>query len=126
MNRILKIIFNISLSALIIISLWPGSLVGYIVYNDWGRELDSIIDNFFITNHFIAYLYVSFLGFFLFKKNENFKKLVYGLFILSLVLELLHLLIPNRNFQIGDLASNFFGVIVAYFTIKIYLLFNRK
>jgi len=126
MNKIIKFIFHLSLLTLVIISFWPGSLIGYIVYDDWGRELDSIVDNYFITNHFIAYLYVSFLGFFLFKKNENFKKLVYGLFFLSLVLELLHLIIPNRSFQMGDLVSNFFGVTVAYFIIKIYLLLNRQ
>jgi len=43
------------------------------------------------------------LGFFLYLKNENYKKLVYGLFLLSIILELFHLIIPNRSFQLEDL-----------------------
>ena len=61
----------------------------------------------------------------LIKKTENFNKLVYGLFFLSIMLELFHLIIPNRSFQLGDLIGNILGVIVAYFIIKIYLLFNK-
>ena len=48
-----------------------------------------------------------------------------NLFFLSLILELLHYIIPNRSFQPGDLIGNILGVIVAYFIIKIYLFFNK-
>jgi len=60
------------------------------------------------------------------KENENFKKLVYGLFFLSITLELFHFIIPNRSFQLEDLIGNIFGVMVAYFVIKIYLFFNKS
>jgi hypothetical protein len=33
--------------------------------------------------------------------------------------------VPNRSFQIEDLIGNILGVTVAYFVLKIYLLFNR-
>ena len=126
MIRILVSIFHISILFLIVISLWPGSLLGYLFYGDWGQQPD-LIQNPFGTaiNHFLYYLYVSLLGFFVYLKTENFKKLVYGLFFLSVILELLHYIIPNRSFQLGDLIGNILGVIVAYFIIKIYLFFNK-
>ena len=126
MTKILKSIFHFSVLFLIIISLWPGSLLGFLFYGDWGQQPDLIENPFGTTiNHFIYYAYVSLLGFFLYKENENFKKLVYGLFFLSITLELFHFIIPNRSFQLGDLIGNIFGVMVAYFVIKIYLFFNK-
>ena len=127
MNKVLKSIFHISVLFLIIISLWPGSLLGFLLYSDWGLQPDLIKNPFGTTiNHFICYAYISLLGFFLYIKNANFKKLVYGLFFLSITLELFHFIIPNRSFQLEDLLANILGVIVAYFVIKIYLLFNKS
>ena len=127
MNKILKSIFHISVLFLIIISLWPGSLLGFLFYGDWELQLDLIENPFGTTiNHFIYYVYVSLLGFFLYSKTENFKKLVYGLFFLSVILETLHYIIPNRSFQIDDLFGNILGVIVAYSVVRIYLFFNKS
>jgi len=123
--KFLKFIFYISILFLIIISLYPGSLLGYFLYDDWGQQ-PNIIENPFGTtiNHFIYYVYVSLLGFFLYLRNENFQKLVYGLFFLSTILEGLHFIIPNRAFQLDDLIGNILGVLVAYSVVKIYLLFK--
>ena len=127
MTKILISIFNISILFLIIISLWPGSLLGFLFYGDWGRQPDLIHNPFGTTiNHFIYYIYVSLLGFFIYAKNENLKKIIYGMFFLSIILELFHLIIPNRSFQPGDLIGNILGVMVAYFVIKIYLFFNKS
>ena len=124
---ILKYIFHFSVLFLIIISLWPGSLLGFLFYDDWGKQPDLVKNPFGTTiNHFIYYTYLSLLGFFIYIKNENFKKLVYGLFFLSITLELLHFIIPNRSFQIADLLGNIFGVMVAYLAIKIYLFFDKS
>jgi len=126
MNKVLKSIFHISVLLLIVISLWPGSLIGFLLYNDWGNQPDLIKNPFGTAiNHFICYVLISLLGFFLYAKDINFKKLVYGLFFLSLVLEIFHFIIPNRSFQLEDLFANIFGVMVAYFVIKIYLFFSE-
>ena len=126
MIQILKFIFHISVLFLIIISLYPGSLLGYLLYGDLGQQ-PNLVDNPFGTtiNHFISYIYVSLLGFFLYIKTENFKKLVYAMFFLSVILELFHFIIPNRSFQLGDLVGNILGVLVAYSVAKIYLYFNK-
>ena len=122
----LKFIFHISIFFLIILSLYPGSLVGFFLYGDLGQQPD-IIKNPFGTNinHFISYLYVSLLGFFLYFKNKNFQKIVYGLFFLSIILEFLQLVVPNRSFQPGDLIGNILGVIVALTIIKVYLFLKK-
>ena len=126
MIKYLKFIFYISVLFLIIISLYPGSLLGYLFYADLSQQPDLIENPFGTTiNHFIYYVYVSLLGFVLYLRNENFQKLVYGLFFLSIILEVLHFIIPNRSFQIVDLFENILGVIVAYFIVKIYLFFIK-
>mgnify|MGYP002832676148 CR=1 FL=1 len=86
----------------------------------------NVVENPFGTtiNHFIYYVYVSLLGFFLYLRNEKFQKIVYGLFFLSVILEGFHFIIPNRSFQLGDLIGNILGVLVAYFVVKTYLLFK--
>ena len=125
MSNLLKFIFHISVLFLIIISLFPGSLIGYFFYGDLSQQPD-LIENPFGTaiNHFLCYLFVSSFGFFLHLRTENFKKLVYGLFFLSIILEVFHLIVPNRSFQLADLFGNILGVMVAYFLARIYLLFK--
>ena len=125
-NKFLKSIFYISVLFLIIISLYPGSLLGYLFYGDLEHQPD-LIENPFGTaiNHFIYYTYVSLLGFFLYSSSQNFKKLVYSLFSLSIILEVFHFIVPNRSFEIEDLYGNILGVVVAYSIVKIYLFFNK-
>ena len=124
---ILKYIFHFSVLFLIVISLWPGSLLGFLFYGDWDQQPNLVKNPFGTTiNHFIYYVYLSLLGFFIYLKNENFKKLVYGLFFLSITLELLHFIIPNRSFELVDLVGNIFGVMVAYLVIKIYLFIDKS
>ena len=122
----LKFIFYISILLLIIITLYPGSLLGYLLYADWSQQ-PNLIKNPFGTsiNHFIYYIYVSLLGFFLSLRTKNFQKLVYAMFFLSVILELFHLIIPNRSFQLADLVGNILGVAVAYSVVKIYLFFDK-
>ena len=121
MINFLRSIFHISVLFLIIISLYPGSLFGYFFYGDISQQ-PNLIENPFGTtiNHFICYLFISLLGFFLYLKSNNFKKLAYALFFLCIILEILHLIVPNRSFQFSDLIGNILGVLVAYFLVKIY------
>lgn len=124
MNKIkiiLKPIFYISIIFLLVISLFPGSLIGYFLYNDIGRQ-PSMIDNTFgpTLNHLIYYFYVSVLGLFIYLSDKLYKKIVFFFFFISVFLELVHYLIPNRAFEPSDLVANFFGVLIAYFVINLY------
>ena len=122
----LKFIFQASILSLIILSLFPGSLLGLLFYGDLGRQ-PNLIENPFGTsiNHFISYFFVSSLGLWLYLKSENFNRLFYGLFFLSVTLEVLQFVIPHRSFELYDLVGNFAGVLVAYFLVMIYLFLSK-
>ena len=125
--RSLKFIFHLSILFLIVISLFPGSLLGFFLYGDLSRQPD-IIDNPFGTaiNHFIYYFYISMFGLCLYLRNRNFQKLVYGFFFLSIILEALQFIVPNRAFEIYDIFANFVGVLVAYLLVVIYKFWNKS
>ena len=128
----LKFIFYISVLLLIVITLYPGSLLGLLLYGDLGMQPNLAENPYFtpipshlymyanILNHFIVYLYVSVLGLYLYLRSHNFQKIVYGLFFLSIFLEVLQFIVPRRAFEIYDVSANFAGVLVAYYLIKIY------
>ena len=121
----LKFVFYISVIFLIIVSLFPGSVLGYIFYGD----ISAIPSNTFsletTLNHFLSYIFVSVLGLFIYIENKNFGKIFFLLLFLSIILEFLQLYIPNRSFQISDLFANIVGVFVGYVMIKIYK-FRKK
>ena len=124
MNKVislLKFIFHISVLFLIVISLFPGSLLGFFLYDDLSRQPNIIVNPFGTAiNHFIYYFYISMLGLLIYLKNQNFYKLLYFLFFLSITLEFLQFIVPNRSFEIYDIFANFLGVLVAYFIVVIY------
>ena len=132
----LKFIFYISVLLLIVITLYPGSLLGLLLYGDLGMQ-PNLAENPYFTpipshlytyasalNHFIAYFYVSMLGLYLYLRSQNFQKIVYGLFFLSIFLEALQFIVPRRAFEIYDVSANFAGVLVAYCLIRIYKFWN--
>ena len=133
----LKFIFYISVLLLIVITLYPGSLLGLLLYGDLGMQPNLAENPYFtpmpshlytyasIINHFIAYFYVSMLGLCLYLRSHNFQKIVYGLFFLSIFLEVLQFIVPRRAFEIYDVSANFAGVLVAYCLIKIYKFWNK-
>ena len=122
----LKFVFHTSILFLIIISLYPGSLLGFFFYGDFGHQPNFINSPFgTVINHFISYIYISLLGFLIYLRSKNFQKLFYGLIFLSMILEVLQYIVPIRTFQFGDLIGNILGVLVAYFLVKIYLHFRN-
>tara|TARA_B100000029_G_C17255492_1_gene844398 strand:- start:72 stop:455 length:384 start_codon:yes stop_codon:yes gene_type:complete len=126
MTKFSKIIFYLSLLFLIIVSLYPGSLFGYLFFGDFGRQPNLISNPFGTTiNHFISYVVISSAGFFIYYNSNHFNKLVYLMFFLSFILEISQFLIPYRSFQIGDLVGNILGVIFGYFVVKIYLFLKK-
>ena len=128
----LKFIFYISVFFLIIVSLYPGSLFGMLFYGNASLQPNLAFNPFFaplsknlytiasLINHFIIYFFISFIGLYLYLRNINFNKFVYGLFLLSILLELLQFFVPKRAFEMLDLSANLLGVLVAYCLIKIY------
>ena len=116
----IKLIYYFVLIILFIIYLFPGSLIGYLLYGDFGKQPD-LIDNPIGTsiNHFIYFFILAFLGFINSYKEKKFINSLTFFLYLSFLLEISHFFIPNRAFEINDLIANNSGVLFAYFLLKI-------
>jgi len=113
---------------LIILYLYPGSLLGCYFYNNCNFQ-PKITVNFMISsnylissNHFYAFIILSILGLFAYRNTTKIKFLINYLFLLSIILELSHVIIPIRAFEWGDLFGNILGVILV---ITIYKIKNK-
>ena len=113
-----KIIFYCSNFFLTLLYLFPGSLLGLIIYND--KKIQPQITSDFIvsSNHFIAFAFISIIGLFTFRKKKEAKPLILYLIFLSIILEIFHLIIPERSFQWADLLGNLIGVVIVIFIIS--------
>ena len=122
----LRILFHILILILIIFSLYPGSILGFLLYGDFRLQPQFIKDFLYISSqHFYVYLLVSALGFFSYLRDEKFKLVVIYLFFLSIILEAAHHVISERSFQIEDLTGNILGVLIAYIIVLIYKFWRR-
>ena len=107
-----KFIFYLFNLILILLYLFPGSLLGCVLYNDCKLQPQITPDFFISSNHFYAFILLSVLGFFTYIKSTQIFYLSIYLILLSLILEIMHLFIPERSFEYPDLFGNFIGVIV--------------
>ena len=114
-----KIIFYSINISLVTLYLYPGSLLGLILYSDKKIQPQITSDFIISSNHFYVFIFISIIGFFTYKKKNQIKNLIIYLILLSLILEFLHLFIPERSFQLSDLFGNFFGVIIVIFVRKL-------
>ena len=119
--KILKYTFHSLNFIMIALYLYPGSILGWIIYRDLELQPQITRDlSYFSINHFYAFFLLSILGLFCYIKHPKFKFLIYYLFFLSTVLELFHILIPKRSFQFEDLTGNILGVAVSCFIILVF------
>ncbi len=107
-----KIIFYFINFFLIYLYLFPGSLLGWLIFDNKNLQPQITSDFLVSSNHFYVFFFISIIGFMTFEKSKKLKYLVYYLIFLSVTLELLHLKIPNRSFQWIDLFGNLLGVVV--------------
>ena len=126
-RKYLDLFFKISNFTIIILYLYPGSVLGWIVYGNL-KSQPQLTGNFLSlsSNHFYTFLILSFTAVLSYSNNQ--KKLNYiflYLFFISIILELAHLVIPNRSFQFEDLIGNITGVIISYILMKFYEFIRR-
>jgi VanZ family protein len=122
-NNILKLIrylYYLSLIILLIIYLFPGSIIGYFLYGDIVKQ-PSLVNNPIGTsiNHFFYFSYLTFLGLIYNSDKKKFINSFLFLFVLSIFLELIHFFIPNRAFELNDLLSNSMGVLIIFLLFKL-------
>ena len=107
-----KIVFFSINFCLIFLYLYPGSLTGKVIYGSEKIQPQITPDFIISSNHFYVFVLVSIIGFLTFIKMSQIKILIIYLILLSIILELLHLIIPYRTFQWSDFFGNLIGVAV--------------
>ena len=120
MSKILILGFHTINLTLIIFYLYPGSLLGFFLYNDSSIQPQITRDFLISSNHFYVFIILSISGIIAYNKTTRINVLTTYLFLLSIILEFFHIIIPNRNFELSDLFGNFLGVvlIITFYKIK--------
>ena len=110
-----KIIFYLTNFSLIFLYLFPGSLIGLVLYNDKKIQPQITSDFIISSNHFYVFILLSIISFLSFNKLGQSKIVGIYLILLSIILEIFHIIIPERSFQWSDLFGNLMGVIIVIF-----------
>ena len=116
MNYI-KQFFYLSNVVLFIFYLYPGSILGCLIYNDCKFQPQLTRDFLVSSNHVYVFFIISILGLIAF--NHKLKNIFIYLICISIILEILHLIIPERGFELGDLFGNIIGVLISFLVFKI-------
>ena len=118
-----KIIFYLSNFILILLYLFPGSLIGYFLYDDFKLQPQITRDYIISSNHIYAFTILSLIGFLTYKNSKKINYLSGYLIVVSIFLEIFHNFIPERSFEYSDLFGNLAGVIIViivFYLLKIY------
>ena len=124
-NKLLIFGFHSFNLILIILYIYPGSIFGCYLYNNCNLDVQitkdfTITSNYLISsNHFYVFTVLSVLGFFAYQNKKKIKFLIIYLFSLSIILELIHIMIPERAFEWGDLFGNILGVMLIIIIYKV-------
>ena len=118
-DNILTKVFHFSNLILIIFYLYPGSIFGYFLYDNSSIQPQITRDFLISSNHFYVFILFSSIGILAYRNSKNINFLINYFFLLSFILELLHMLILNRSFEISDLFGNIIGVAVVVIIYKI-------
>ena len=115
-NTIFKLteyVYYFSLLVLLILYLFPGSLIGYLLYGNLSKQPNLIINPIGISiNHLIFFSYITILTIIVRLRAKNILTNYRFILFISCVLEISHLIIPNRAFEFYDLIANFTGVVI--------------
>ena len=107
-----KIVFYSLNFLLIFLYIYPGSLLGQVIYSNEKIQPQITPDFIISSNHFYVFVFFSIISFFTFRKKDQIKFLTIYLILISIILEFLHLIVPERTFQWSDLFGNLIGVLV--------------
>jgi len=107
-----KFIFYLSNIILLVLYLFPGSLLGCYLYNDCQLQPQLTKDFLVSTNHLYAFSLLSIIGLFTYNDSKKLNFLYIYLIFLSIILEILHIFIPIRGFEFPDLFGNLLGVLI--------------
>jgi VanZ family protein len=111
-DNVLIKVFHCFNFILITFYLYPGSILGYILYKNSTIQPQITRDFFISSNHFYLFIFFSVIGILAYQNTKRIKFLINYLFLLSIFLEFFHIFIPNRSFELRDLFGNLIGVVL--------------
>ena len=121
----IKILFHILNVIFVFLYIYPGSLLGFLIYKDISKQPQISTDFFMLSsNHVYAFILLSSIG--LISYFKSLKVIILYLILSSISLELLHLFIPNRSFQFSDLFGNIVGVLIPIFILILFNFWRKK
>ena len=125
-----KISFYSANVVLVTLYLFPGSIFGCFLYDNCYLQpqitKDLIVrDSIISSNHIYAFVLLTSLGVFSFHNTKKINFLIVYLFLLSIILELFHIIIPVRGFEMSDLFGNVTGIILTIFIYKIVIMYVK-
>ena len=88
----IKWIFHIFNTLFLALYLYPGSILGYLIYGNLNKQPQISIDLLVSSNHVYAFFLLSFLGFLSFYKNSKKKNNYLFIFIIYIL----------RNFSLNN------------------------
>jgi|TARA_B100001093_G_scaffold520301_1_gene614457 VanZ family protein len=115
-----KLIFYLWLSFIFLASSYPGNLINLVLIGD-----PTTYPGGDKVSHFLAYFILGIFFNLSFKNNSYFKIITFFLILFSLIMELFHMVIPNRFYENFDLLMNFLGLVIGIYILNIYKLFSR-
>jgi len=119
-----KIIFHLLNVIFVFLYVYPGSLLGFLIYKDISRQPQITPDFLVSSNHLYAFILLSLLG--LIGYFKSLKIIILYLILISIILELSHLFIPNRSFQFSDLFGNIAGVLISIFILILFNFWRKR
>ena len=115
-NTIFKLtehVYYFSLIVLLLLYLFPGSLIGYLLYGNLGQQPNLIANPIGTSiNHLIFFSYITVLAIIVRLRVKNIFTNYLAIIFISCLLEIFHLIVPNRAFELYDLIANFIGVVI--------------
>ena len=111
--KLTKYLFYFSLFFLFLIYLVPGRIFEL---KD-GMESKNIIEG--SIDHFYYFTYLTILGLTTYKNKFFFYKVSIILLVMAILIEFLHLYIPNREFSLFDILANVSGFLFGFFIVSI-------
>ncbi len=116
-----RLSFYLWFSFIFLVSIYPGNLINLVLIGDPTTHPGG--DK---VSHFLTYFILGVLFNLSYKKNSFFKVMIGFLIFFSILMELLHMIIPNRFYENFDLLMNFLGLVIGIYIININQLFSRS
>ena len=110
--KLIEYVYYFSLIVLLILYLFPGSLIGYFLYGNLSQQPNLISSPIGTSiNHLIFFSYITALATIINSRIKNIFTSYKVILLFSCISEILHLIVPNRAFEFYDLIANVIGVI---------------